>query len=716
MNRFLSLVLTLLLMPIAAIGQSTAILDGIGLANGKSYTNYIKNPNAQKNVSNVTASKLTVARSTTTPLYNSSEFNLTSSGTPWSATWSTLAFNEGMKNRLCEVQVMLRGTAAGTTTLEVLQNSVAVFSQTVVLDATNPKKYGGTFPCGDLTYASTVKLGGTGATTGAIEAGAVYLGEPVSVSSGAVVTEWQSYTPTISSGSGSIANSSASGKWRRVGDSVELQVSLTFGTSPGTFTTPQLTLPPGLTIDTSKVDKTTFGLARKAQWFDVGANVYYDAEIFFNQSALKLEFGYSTTAEGNAGNITQAFPTTWTNGDYIAGTIMLPISGWSATDIVTPEASISGQARYTTNAAQSIAGTGSSVVVDFEDKVYDINSEVTTGAGWLFTAKSAGYYQVNARVTYALSSAWGAGEYAVLELRKNSSTVALATNKVVDATGTQEYAVSVSDAVYLNTGDTLDVRTAQTSGSNISLVNVGSYNYVSISKITGPGSQSFYISSPLVAAADGTGIKFKSSTYADIGSATDAGAWTLGSSSGGVDHTLFTTYTRIRTSSSHTNNIRFIPGATASANTIQSIEEGTSYRPFVFDAYSFDFKTGAAATTSRGGIDVNGAWTLGPSGGAAHTVNGSISTFSGNTASLGSGGAAAIATTVSGGAYLVHVMGNGNSTQYAHAMVYSNNSGGITVTTIGSSTLSIISGGTNQISVQNGTTTQTIKFTVLRLI
>jgi hypothetical protein len=210
----------------------------------------------------------------------------------------------------------------------------------------------------------------------------------------------------------------------------------------------------------------------------------------------------------------------------------VPISGWAATDIVTPESSISGQARYTTNAAQSIAGAGSSVVVDFEDKVYDINNEVTAGAGWLFTAKTAGYYQVNARVTYASSSAWGAGEYAVLELRKNSTTVALATNKVIDATVTQEYAVSVSDAVYLNPGDTLDVRTAQTSGSTIALVNVGSYNYISISKVTGPGSQSFYISSPLVAPPDGTGIKLKSSTNTDVMTVSDTGSAVITATSG----------------------------------------------------------------------------------------------------------------------------------------------------------------------------------------
>jgi hypothetical protein len=94
----------------------------------------------------------------------------------------------------------------------------------------------------------------------------------------------------------------------------------------------------------------------------------------------------------------------------------------------------------------------------------------------------------------------------------------------------------------------------------------------------------------------------------------------------------------------------------------------------------------------------------------------SINASSGDTASLGSGAAADIATTVSTGVYLVHVMGNSNSTQYAQGYAYSNNSGGVTVTTIAGAALTLGSSGTNKITVTNSSTTQTIKYTVLRIL
>jgi hypothetical protein len=93
-----------------------------------------------------------------------------------------------------------------------------------------------------------------------------------------------------------------------------------------------------------------------------------------------------------------------------------------------------------------------------------------------------------------------------------------------------------------------------------------------------------------------------------------------------------------------------------------------------------------------------------------------VNTTSGDTASLGSGAAADIATTVATGVYLVHVMGNSNSTQYAQGYAYANNSNGVTVTTLASATLTLGTSGTGKITVTNGATTQTVKYSVLRIL
>lgn len=413
MNRFLALIL--LLMPMFAFPQSTALLDGAGLLNMSSKTNYIKNPNAQKNVSNVTATGDTaIARSTTTPLYNSSEFNITDTNA-WGATWSALAFNEGLKNRLCEVQILARSTAADVATLKVFQNSVAVFSQSLTLSTTNPTKYGGTFPCGDLAYASTVELAGA-ADPGTIEAGAVYLGEPVSVSSGAIVTEWQSYTP--SSGWG--ATASYTGLYRRVGSNLEVSVKVSLTGAPtGNLTA--VTIPAGLVIDTAKIAGYVTGTNRVGIGSAViaGAGNYEISVLVTSTTGLRpLVFKSDGTYVSPDVGINATTPGTFANGDYVYFTASVPIVGWAATDIVTPESSISGQARYTRATAQAMPGDTSYNIVDFNVKDYDINNEVTTGAGWKFTAKTAGYYDVKAKIYLTSDANWSAGERTTLAIYK----------------------------------------------------------------------------------------------------------------------------------------------------------------------------------------------------------------------------------------------------------------------------------------------------------
>lgn len=71
---------------------------------------------------------------------------------------------------------------------------------------------------------------------------------------GAVVGEWQSYTPT--GNDQWTANATYYGKWRRVGDSMELQLGIAAGASTptgGDTGATRISLPTGYTIDTSKM-------------------------------------------------------------------------------------------------------------------------------------------------------------------------------------------------------------------------------------------------------------------------------------------------------------------------------------------------------------------------------------------------------------------------------------------------------------------------------
>lgn len=72
--------------------------------------------------------------------------------------------------------------------------------------------------------------------------------------SGAVITEWQNYTPTSSNGFGTISSNL---RWRRVGNNIEVLGDFTTGTVDGT--TANLELPNSYTIDTGIGNKIALG-------------------------------------------------------------------------------------------------------------------------------------------------------------------------------------------------------------------------------------------------------------------------------------------------------------------------------------------------------------------------------------------------------------------------------------------------------------------------
>ena len=613
MNRFLYLI-TLLLLPVLALGQSTATLDGSYISNMRSSPNFVVNPNCQKNTyAVVSAAGSTISRSTTTPIAAGTECNVADANA-WEARWGVRTVDAGMSNRLCEVGMTLRGAASGTTTLQVLDNTTPVFTQTVTLDATNPKRIGGTFPCGATLNQFSVLLSGTGAITQTIEAGNVYLGEPVSVSSGTISTEWQSYTPTGSW----VANTTYTGKWRRVGDTLEANVFVSLSGAP---TATQLTvgIPSGLTIDTSKFGTTVSqdrNIVGYGKGLDSGtANLGGFVLSYFNTTSVGVLYLSSTSAAASVVNATA--PVTWATGDNLDVTFRVPISGWAATDIVTPESSISGQARYSTNAGATI--TGSLAVVDFEDKDYDINGEVTSGADWKFTAKTAGYYQVNAKLGLNTTTGFEAGGYFRMLLYKNTSNTSEILSKAVDTSGVGQYMhINMSDVVYLAVGDYLQIKASQTSGENQTLIAGGANNFISISKVTGPGSQSFYLSSPLVAPPDGTGIKLKSSTNVDLMTINDTtGAAIIGASSGATGGHSVRANTTIPFA---------VKNNDTAANSFIQFANGTGTLGYLGFNPSTGYRIIASnGSTDWGGSGTSGNWTFGATGGTeTHNFNGSI--------------------------------------------------------------------------------------------
>jgi len=96
-------------------------------------------------------------------------------------------------------------------------------------------------------------------------------------------------------------------------------------------------------------------------------------------------------------------------------------------------------------------------------------------------------------------------------------------------------------------------------------------------------------------------------------------------------------------------------------------------------------------------------------------VTGNVYTSQAYTASLGNGVSADLVTTGNYSFYIVTAAGDTNSTQYATATVYTEGGGTVRILGQTNSGISITSSGANKISITNGTTTQAIRWSALKV-
>lgn len=145
---------------------------------------------------------------------------------------------------------------------------------------------------------------------------------------GAVVTDWQSYTPTGSH----TTNTSYAGRWRRVGDSVELQVRVAYSganSQGGLLFTQSQILPTGLSVDSNKVNLGVDIRLPVGGWagVDSGVNGGWEGEVVMD-SGFNFTLSYVTTAGQSVVSPSQPFAIS--AGDNFNLSIKAPIAGWSS--------------------------------------------------------------------------------------------------------------------------------------------------------------------------------------------------------------------------------------------------------------------------------------------------------------------------------------------------------------------------------------------------
>jgi hypothetical protein len=138
-------------------------------------------------------------------------------------------------------------------------------------------------------------------------------------------------------------------------------------------------------------------------------------------------------------------------------------------------------ARGVNTAGTSIVNGATGILTYDTVKTYDTNVALNASTG-VFTAPETGYYEASFRAALISGGGFGVGEQFSIYLYKNAVLYASGQAIIATAANTQSIACIGSTGVYLIKGETLDVRTFQDSGANITLSTSAAANYFSVHK------------------------------------------------------------------------------------------------------------------------------------------------------------------------------------------------------------------------------------------
>lgn len=225
-------------------------------------------------------------------------------------------------------------------------------------------------------------------------------------------TDWVSYSPSVSS----VGVATNLGKWRRQGDTLEVEGQITFNAG-GSASTLTIGMPSGLTIDSAKITSSSTGTVGSGYWSDSGVGFFLlnvrpdtSSTIAFYQQAGTASFNSSVIA----------------TGDVVTFNFKVPVTGWKTAPFAI--ASIAGY-----GSAPGVAGSANQSVDSFTV------SYGTTAATTVCSASPCSYLdQIGTAVTSVTRSATGvyslntARTYAKLKCSSNSVGSAYTVNSSIN--------------------------------------------------------------------------------------------------------------------------------------------------------------------------------------------------------------------------------------------------------------------------------------------
>lgn len=284
--------------------------------------------------------------------------------------------------------------------------------------------------------------------------------------SGAVITDWEEFTPTGSW----VSNTSYEGKYRRVGDSAEIVVTALVSGAP-TATSLSINLPSGLAIDPNKLNTqnvTYGGLLGVGQVWDSSGAAWRAQVGYATQTSVFI--GTSNGVSDTRLNIiSNTLPFTWASGDSVTVTFIVPIVGWSSNQTLS-ENDDGREVSIYANGSSDGTITASVNNIDFNTTIKDTHSAWN---GTVFTAPVSDFYDFEGSVRLSAAAAILISSYigGTIKELANQPNVTTATHKI-------------GGRVYLLAGQTLSFRPETT----VTLAASDYSHYIYINRV-GSGSQ-----------------------------------------------------------------------------------------------------------------------------------------------------------------------------------------------------------------------------------
>jgi hypothetical protein len=250
------------------------------------------------------------------------------------------------------------------------------------------------------SYRLILHVATTSASAWTFKFDTVYVGpDTTKALLGAPISDWKAWTPT---GSWNV-NTTYSGLYRRVGDTLEMTVKVLMAGAPNAANL-SVNLPPGLTIDAAK-------LAEVGGGEPIGRGTYSRSGVGdFNDlfigaaggaTSVGVYYGLVTATSASAPQLLNALvsdsaPNAPAINDIYIFSCRVPISGWSSTIEFSQDIDnrvVAARYYLSSNTAFS------SAPLDFDTKDYDTHSAgASAGGAFTYTCQVSGFYKITATV------------------------------------------------------------------------------------------------------------------------------------------------------------------------------------------------------------------------------------------------------------------------------------------------------------------------------